>query len=52
MPSNFEENRNLIFEATINVFEIPKGSSVEDIKQLLSSFKNEFYTERYSNNGQ
>ena len=51
MPQTLEENRNLVFEATINVFDIPKGSSVQDIKTHLNSFKNEFYTERKSNNG-
>lgn len=32
MSSNLEENRNLVFEATIHISDIPKGSTVEDIK--------------------
>jgi hypothetical protein len=52
MSSNLEENRNLVFEATINIYDIPKGSTVQDVKSHLKTFQNEFYTERRNNPGQ
>lgn len=41
----------MMFEASVVISNIPKGSTVDDIKKLLRIFSNEFYTERRSNPG-
>ena len=46
MSATAEEQRNSIFEASIEIINIPKGSSTEDIKKLLQNFSNEYYAER------
>ena len=38
MKANNEESRAKIFESTIVVQNIPKGSTAEDIKSLLQNF--------------
>lgn len=51
MPNDLDANKTLVFEATIHISNIPKGSNVDDIKAHLSAFQNEFYTERRSQPG-
>jgi len=46
MSSNHEATRNSIFEASVILTQVPKGSSMDDLKKLLRSFQNEFYPER------
>ena len=46
MTRTNDETLRIIFECTIIIRNIPKGSTVGDIKRLLSQFSNEFYTER------
>ena len=46
MRATNEESRNMIFESTIVISNIPKGSSVDDVKRLLQTYQNEFYAER------
>jgi len=38
-------DKSAIFEATLNVYNVQKGSTVHDLKNFLEGFKNEFYTE-------
>lgn len=35
-----------IFEASLNIYQVPKGNNMGTLKQFLVNFKNEFYTER------
>lgn len=46
MSSNHEATRNQIFEASLAITGIPKGSGLDDIKKLLRAFHNEYYPER------
>ena len=46
MRASSEESRNMIFESTIVISNIPKGSTVDDVKRLLATFQNGFYAER------
>jgi hypothetical protein len=41
-----ESKMSTIFEASINIYNVPTGGSFDRFKQFLSNFKNEFYTER------
>lgn len=43
--SSTEEHMTKIFEASLYVPTIPKGSSVNDLKKLLTAFTNDFYAE-------
>ena len=52
MPNDLDASKSSVFEATIYISNIPKGSNVDDLKQHLSAFQNEFYTERRSQPGQ
>jgi len=46
LSKDSEAARNSIFEATISILNLPKGSSVDDVKKLMTPFQNEFYAER------
>ena len=46
ISGNHEATRNKIFEASLEVSGIPKGSGIDDVKKLLISFRNEYYPER------
>jgi len=46
MSADHEATKSEIFEATMVVSGIPKGSSLDDIKKLLTAFANEYYPER------
>lgn len=46
MSSNHETTRNSIFEASIVISGIPKGSGLDDVKKLLRGYVNEYYPER------
>jgi|APCry1669190327_1035288.scaffolds.fasta_scaffold66997_1 hypothetical protein len=48
MSSSNEEHRNMIFEASIIVPSIPKGSTIDELKKLLYSYTNEYYIEKKS----
>lgn len=41
-----ESKMSSIFEASINICNVPSGSGMDTLKKFLSSFKNEMYTER------
>ena len=51
MPNNLQTNISSVFEASIYISNIPKGSGVDDIKKHLAAFQNEFYTERRGTSG-
>mmetsp|Transcript_15755 Transcript_15755/g.26588 ORF Transcript_15755/g.26588 Transcript_15755/m.26588 type:complete len:156 (-) Transcript_15755:305-772(-) len=46
ITGDLHENRKLLFEASLVITNIPKGSTLDDIKKLLRNFENEFYPER------
>jgi len=46
MSSDHEATRNEIFEATMVLSGVPKGTGLDDIKKLLFSFSNEYFPER------
>lgn len=46
MSSNHEDNKSLIFEATLNISNVQKGTTIDDLKKFLSNFKNEMYAEK------
>ncbi len=48
MSQSNEEHRNMIFEASIIVPSIPKGSTIDELKKLLYSYTNEYYIEKKS----
>jgi hypothetical protein len=43
--SSTEDHMTKIFEASLYIPAIPKGSSVNDLKKLLTSYCNDFYVE-------
>ena len=36
----------MIFEASINISNVLKGSTIDDLKKFLIAYKNEMYVER------
>jgi RNA recognition motif-containing protein len=52
MSANNEDNRNMIFEATLNIYNVPKGNTMDDLKNFLRNFKNEMYVEKGKSFGQ
>lgn len=46
MSADPDQSRNSIFEATLTVLNLPRGSSVDDVKKLLKAYQNEYYAER------
>lgn len=46
MSTNNEDNRNMIFEATLYIHDVIKGSTIDDLKKFLKNFKNEMYAEK------
>ena len=52
MSSNSEENKSQIFEATLHVFGVTRGNTIDDLKSFLGpSFRNEMYAEKGKNMG-
>jgi len=41
-----ESSMSSIFEASIFISNVPKGSNIDTLKKFLSSFQNEMYTEK------
>lgn len=46
MSANNDNNRDMIFEATLHVYNIQKGTTILDLKNFLKNFKNEMYCEK------
>lgn len=52
MSANSEDNRNLIFEATLYLTNVQKGTTMDDLKKFLKNFRNEMYAEKGKSLGQ
>jgi hypothetical protein len=52
VSANTEDNRDQIFEATLIISGVNKGTSTDDLKKFLSNFRNEMYTQKGKNPGQ
>ena len=44
MSANNDDNRNQIFEATLYIFNVQKGTTMDDLKKFMVNFRNEMYT--------
>ena len=52
MSANNEDNRDMIFEATIYLSNVQSGTTMDDLKKFLKNFKNEMYAEKGKKLGQ
>lgn len=52
MSANHEDNKSLIFEATLHIYNTQKGTTINDLKKFLINFKNEMYAEKGKQSGQ
>lgn len=46
MSANNDDNRNMVFEATLHIYNVMKGNNMDDLKKYLGNFKNEYYAEK------
>lgn len=46
VSANNDDNRDQIFEATLFITGVGKGTSIDDLKKFLSNFRNEMYTQK------
>jgi len=46
MSANNADNRNMLFEATIVIINVIKGTTMDDLKKYLKNFRNEMYVEK------
>ncbi len=46
MSANSEDNRNQVFEATLHISNVARGTTIDDLKKFLSNFRNEMYTQK------
>ena len=46
MSASSEEQKAQIFEATLHIWNVQKGTSIDDLKKFLVNFKNEMYTQK------
>lgn len=44
MSANNDDNRSQIFEATLFITNVPRGTTIDDFKKFMVNFKNEMYT--------
>lgn len=44
MSASNEDQRNQIFEATLFITNVSRGTTIDDLKKFLSNFRNEMYT--------
>lgn len=51
MSANNEDNKSLIFEATLNISNVQKGTTIDDLKKFLTNFRNEMYAEKGKTSG-
>lgn len=51
MSANNDDNRSQIFEATLYIFNVQKGTTLDDLKKFLMNFKNEMYTQKGKQQG-
>lgn len=52
ISANNDDTRNQVFEATLYIFGVTKGTSIDDLKKFLSSYRNEMYTQKGKQQGQ
>jgi hypothetical protein len=52
MSMNHDENKSMIFEATLNITNVQKSTTIDELKKFLSNFKNEMYAEKGKQGGQ
>ena len=46
MSSDQDEQVNKIFEASLVIYGVPKGTGLDDDKNMFSGYTDEFYPER------
>jgi hypothetical protein len=46
MSANNDDNRSQVFEATLYIFNVMKGTTIDDLKKFLNNFRNEMYTQK------
>mmetsp|Transcript_27234 Transcript_27234/g.20379 ORF Transcript_27234/g.20379 Transcript_27234/m.20379 type:complete len:160 (+) Transcript_27234:263-742(+) len=46
LSTNNDDNRNMIFEASLHIHNVTKGNTIDDLKHYLVNFKNEMYAEK------
>jgi hypothetical protein len=46
MSSDQDEQVNKIFEASLVIYGVPKGTGLDDVKNMFSGYTDEFYPER------
>ena len=51
MSANNEDNKSMIFEATLSISNVQKGTTIDDLKKFLTNFKNEMYAEKGKQQG-
>jgi hypothetical protein len=51
MSTNHDDNKSMIFEATLNIINCQKSATVDELKKFLSNFKNEMYAEKGKQGG-
>lgn len=51
MSANNEDNKSMIFEATLHIYNVTKGTTIDDLKKFLNNFKNEMYAEKGKQSG-
>jgi transcriptional repressor NF-X1 len=49
---NNEDTRDQIFEATLHITHVTKGTTIDDLKKFLVNFKNEMYSQKGKLQGQ
>ncbi len=46
ISANNDDTRDQIFEATLNIIGVTKGTSIDDLKKFLQNYRNEMYTQK------
>ena len=52
MSANNDDNKSQVFEATLHVYNVPKGTLIDTLKKFLINFRNEMYTEKGKTQGE
>lgn len=46
MSNNHDDNKGMIFEASLSISNVTRGTGLDELKKFMSGFKNEMYVER------
>ena len=46
MSNDHDQNKGMIFEASLYIQNVLKGTSMDELKKYMSAFKNEMYVEK------